>query len=80
MKAYGTTTLFPALCCLVVLASGALRAENITTTDGQFYPNASMRRAGAMIMIKVMIPGGTSMVEMGLQPTRIAKINFAEPP
>jgi hypothetical protein len=80
MKAYGSTTILPVLCGVFVLASGGLLAEDITTTDGQVYPNASMRRAGAMVMIKVSIPGGTSMVEMGLQPARIAKINFKEPP
>ena len=80
MKFNVTKTLIPTLCFRVVLASGALHGEDITTTDGQVYPNASMRRSGALIMIKVLIPGGTSSVEMGLQPARIAKINFAEPP
>lgn len=80
MKTYGNATLLPVLCGLVALASGALHAVDITTTDGQVYPNASMRRAGPMVMIKVMMPGGSSMVEMGLQPARIAKINFPEPP
>jgi hypothetical protein len=80
MKAYGNSSLFPVLCGLLVLVSGGLHAVDVTTTDGLVYPNASMRRAGAMVMIKVTIPGGTSMVEVGLQPARIAKINFPEPP
>ena len=66
-------------CGLVLLAS-LLHAEDVTTTDGQVFSNTTIRRSGSMIMIKILLPGSTSMMEMGLPIARIAKIGFAEPP
>jgi tetratricopeptide (TPR) repeat protein len=68
------------LCLLMAFMAGALNAQVITTTDGQTYTNPSIRRSGAMIMIKVTMEGGTSAVEMGLPISRIAKVAFPEPP
>ncbi|MCE9587199.1 MAG: hypothetical protein K8R57_02670 [Verrucomicrobia bacterium] len=56
-----------------------LRAENVTTTDGQVYANTTLRKAGSNIMIQIVMPGGGSM-EMGLPIARIAKVSFVEPP
>ncbi|NBZ96960.1 MAG: hypothetical protein EBR40_11145 [Proteobacteria bacterium] len=57
-----------------------LHAQDITTTDGQTYPNSTIRRSGEMIMIKMTMEGGTSAVEMGLPISLIAKVAFPEPP
>lgn len=56
-----------------------LRAENVTLTDGQVYPNTTLRKAGSNVMIQMVTPGGGSM-EMGLPIAKIAKVSFAEPP
>ncbi len=63
-----------------LLLPGTLRAEDITTTDGQTYTNSTMRRSGELIMIKVTMEGGSGSMEMGLPISRIAKVAFAEPP
>jgi len=68
------------LFCGVALLSGILRAEDITTTDGQTYTNSSIRRSGELLMIKVTMEGSTSSIEMGLPLARILKVSFAEPP
>ena len=65
---------------LAAIAAVTLRAQDITTTDGQVYTNPSIRRSGDMIMVKMTMAGGTSAVEMGLPISRIAKVAFAEPP
>ena len=65
---------------LAAIAALTLRAQDITTTDGQVYTNPSIRRSGDMIMVKMTMAGGTSAVEMGLPISRIAKVAFAEPP
>ena len=68
------------LLSLIWLGSACiLRAENVTTTDGQVYANTTLRKAGSNIMIQVVMPGGGSM-EMGLPLSRIAKVSFPEPP
>ncbi len=64
----------------MLLMAALLHAEDVTTTDGQVFSNTTLRRSGSMIMIKVLLPGSTSMMEMGLPIARIAKIGFAEPP
>jgi hypothetical protein len=75
------TRLFRSAMAMVALLSpGMLPAEDITTTDGQTYPNSTMRRSGELIMIKVTMEGGTGTMEMGLPISRIAKVAFAEPP
>lgn len=65
---------------LAAIAAVTLRAQDITTTDGQVYTNPSIRRSGDMIMVKITVAGGTSTVEMGLPISRIAKVAFTEPP
>ena len=65
---------------LAAITAVTLRAQDITTTDGQVYTNPSIRRSGDMIMVKMTMAGGTSAVEMGLPISRIAKVSFAEPP
>lgn len=65
---------------IAAIAAVSLRAQDITTTDGQVYTNPSIRRSGDMIMVKMTMAGGTSAVEMGLPISRIAKVAFAEPP
>lgn len=64
---------------LLVAAACALRAENVTTTDGQVFSNTTVRKVGSNIMIQMVMPGGGSM-EMGLPIARIAKVSFTEPP
>lgn len=66
----------------MVIAGGVLSAsaQDLTTTDGQLYPNASLRRNGVMIMVKASVAGGTGNIEMGVPIARIAKIAFPEPP
>jgi hypothetical protein len=72
---------FLILCLGVALAcQGHLAAQDLTTTDGQFYPKASLRRTGAMVMVKATLEGGTSSVEIGVPLARIAKVAFPEPP
>lgn len=63
----------------VALSAGILRAEDITTSDGQIYTNSTIRRSGELLMIKVTMEGSTSAVEMGLPLARIVKVSFAEP-
>jgi tetratricopeptide (TPR) repeat protein len=65
---------------LAAITAMTLRAQDITTTDGQVYTNPSIRRSGDMIMVKMTMAGGTSAVEMGLPISRIAKVAFTEPP
>ena len=65
---------------LAAITAMTLRAQDITTTDGQVYTNPSIRRSGDIIMVKMNMAGGTSAVEMGLPISRIAKVAFAEPP
>lgn len=67
------------LCLLLIVTACTLRAENVTTTDGQVFTNTTVRKAGSNVMIQVVMPGGGSM-EMGLPIARIAKVSFAEPP
>ncbi|MEY2905876.1 MAG: hypothetical protein RLZZ408_347 [Verrucomicrobiota bacterium] len=67
------------LCLIPIVAACILRAENVTTTDGQVYTNTTVRKAGSNVMIQVVMPGGGSM-EMGLPIAKIAKVSFAEPP
>ena len=69
-----------ALVLLAFIMPAILCAEEITTTDGQIYNSSTIRRSRDMIMVKVTMEGGTSSVEMGLPLSRIAKVNFAEPP
>ena len=68
------------LTALAALAAVTLPAQDITTTDGQTYIKPTIRRSGEMIMIKMIMEGGTSAVEMGLPISRIAKVAFPEPP
>ena len=56
-----------------------LRAQEVTTIDGQVLKSSSIRRAGTTIMVKVTTPEGSS-IEMGIPPARIVKIAFPEPP
>lgn len=63
----------------VALFAGILRAEDITTSDGQTFTNSTIRRSGELLMIKVTMEGSTSSVEMGLPLARIVKVSFAEP-
>jgi len=72
--------LMKATVLLVFSLPAILCAEEITTTDGQIYNSSTIRRSRDMIMVKVTMEGGTSSVEMGLPLSRIAKVNFAEPP
>lgn len=65
---------------MVIGGHDSLRAQDLTTTDGQVYPNAALRRAGEMIMVKASVQGGTGVVEIGIPMARIAKVAFPEPP
>ena len=69
-----------ALALMAFSLPAILCAEEITTTDGQIYNSSTIRRSRDMIMVKVTMEGGTSSVEMGLPLSRIAKVNFTEPP
>jgi len=62
------------------MATTGLKAQDVTTTDGQTYLNSSIRRSGEQFFIKVMVPGGTGSMEMGIPLARIAKVSFPEPP
>jgi|GEM_PF-728226 len=66
----------------LAIAAGvsSLPAQDLTTTDGQFYPKATLRRNGEMIMVKATVAGGTGNIEMGVPVAKIAKIAFPEPP
>ena len=57
-----------------------LSAEDLTTIEGQVFSNVTLRRAGALVMLKMPVPNGTGMMEMGLPLVRIAKVKFPEPP
>jgi hypothetical protein len=57
-----------------------LHGQDLTTTDGQFYPSATLRRNGEMIMVKATVAGGTGNIEMGVPLAKIAKVAFPEPP
>jgi tetratricopeptide (TPR) repeat protein len=52
-----------------------LSAQQVVTTDGQVYPETSLRRSGQTVMMKVAGAG----VEMGIPVARIAKVDFPEP-
>jgi tetratricopeptide (TPR) repeat protein len=52
-----------------------LAAQQVVTTDGQVYPETSLRRSGQTLLMKV---AGTG-VEMGVPLTRISKVDFPEP-
>ena len=70
----------PLLLPLILCAAlPVLRAQDVTTTDGQVLKSSSIRRAGSSIMVKVTTPEGSS-IEMGIAPARIVKISFPEPP
>ena len=69
--------LLPLILCVALLP--VLRAQDITTTDGQLLKSSSIRRTGSTIMVKVTTPEGSS-IEMGIPPARIVKISFPEPP
>lgn len=69
-----------ALTMLAFSLAATAYTEEITTTDGQIYNSSTIRRSRDMIMVKVIMEGSTSSVEMGLPLARIAKVNFAEPP
>jgi hypothetical protein len=75
-KHFLTPLLIPAL---LLLMPGLLRAEEITTTDGQVMKSSSMRRSGDAVMIKMTTPDG-GIIEMGLPVSRITKVSFPEPP
>jgi hypothetical protein len=52
-----------------------LSAQQVVTTDGQVYPETSLRRSGQTLLMKV---AGTG-VEMGIPVARISKVDFPEP-
>jgi len=64
----------------LIAGASSLPAQDLTTTDGQFYPKATLRRNGDMIMVKATVAGGTGNIEMGVPFAKIAKIAFPEPP
>ena len=74
--------LFRILGIALAMVSGDafLSAQDLTTTDGQTYLNATLRRNGEMLLVKANVAGGTGSVEMGVPIAKIAKIAFPEPP
>jgi len=64
---------------LLLSAVSLLRAEEITTSDGQVYSTDTLRRSGNSILVKVTTPGG-GFIETGIPIKRIVKVSFAEPP
>ena len=69
------------LILLLFIFSGRLAAEDVVTIEGQLYSNVTLRRAGALVMIKLpAAPGASAGVEMGLPAARIAKVTFVRPP
>lgn len=57
----------------------SLHAVEIIKSDGQVYTSSSIRRSGAMVMIKITTPEG-GMIEMGIPATSITKVVLPEPP